>query len=256
MENKYLFACQLIREAGNFIKHRLSDDLEIEEKSGFGDLVTNLDRETQQFLIERIKGRYPADAILAEENNLYHDLSDGAVWVIDPIDGTTNFIVQQDDFCILLAYAENGVGQFGLIYQVMADKLYHGGGQFEVCCNDQVLAPYQDKPLSQSLFACNSQMYRDNTANLGHVLGQSLGVRMYGGAGISMSYVLSGRLSGYFSNIQVWDYLPAKIMGERLGYLLLTLDGQAPDFKTRQEVMFIPALKKDEILSSLSADGD
>ncbi|TWS95673.1 inositol monophosphatase family protein [Streptococcus sp. sy018] len=252
MENKYSFACQLIRQAGQLLRQRLSEELIVEEKSGFADLVTNLDLAIQDFLVEQIKTHYPTDAILAEEKNLYHDLMTGTVWILDPIDGTTNFIVQKDDFCILLAHYHKGQAQFGLIYQVMADKLYHGGGEFEVYCNEDKLLPYQDKPLTRSLFACNSQMYRDNVAHLTDFLNQTLGVRMYGGAGISLSYVLSGRLSGYISNIQVWDYLPAKIMGEKLGYCLLTLSGQEPDFKTRQEVMFIPKVKQEEILAYLS----
>lgn len=251
MENKYDFACQLIRQAGSYLRERLSEDLQIEEKSGFGDLVTHLDVAVQDFLVDRIKTNYPEDAILAEEKNLYHDLTSGSVWVIDPIDGTTNFIVQKDDFCILLAHVQDGQGQFGLIYQVMADKLYHGGGQFEVYCDNQPLLPYQDTALSQSLFACNSQMYRDNTAGLTDLLNQSLGVRMYGGAGLSLSYVLSGRLAGYFSNIQVWDYLPAKIMGEKLGYCLVTLSGQEPDLKSRQAVMFIPVSKRADFVHQL-----
>lgn len=254
MENKYHFACHLIRQAGQLLRERLSEDLLIEEKSGFGDLVTHLDLAVQDFLVERIQTKYPDDAILAEENNLYHDLTSGSVWVIDPIDGTTNFIVQKEDFCILLAHMRDGQGQFGLIYQVMADKLYHGGGQFEVYCNETKLLAYQDKPLSRSLFACNSHMYRDNEVGLTDLLNQSLGVRMYGGAGISLSYVLSGRLSGYFSKIQVWDYLPAQIMGQKLGYCLLTLTGDQPDRKTRQAVMFIPEVKKAEIMGYLLED--
>ncbi|MGT2926179.1 inositol monophosphatase family protein [Streptococcus cuniculipharyngis] len=251
MENKYHFACQLIREAGQFIKGRMTSDLDIEEKSGFGDLVTNMDRETQDFLIAGIKARYPDDAILAEENGVTHDIKDGRVWVLDPIDGTVNFIVLQDDFCIMMAYLEDGVGQFGLIYQVMADKLYSGGGQFAVVCNKEPLPVYQERQLAQSLFACNSRMYAQNTGGVRQLLDQCLGIRMYGGAGISMSKVLSGQLLGYFSRIQVWDYMAAKIMGEGLGYCLLTLDGQEPDFKTRQQVMFIPKAKLTEVLSYL-----
>lgn len=252
MDNKYQFACQLIREAGQFIRDRLSQDLEIEEKSGFGDLVTNMDKDTQDFLISRIKALYPTDAILAEENGVQHDIKDGQVWVLDPIDGTVNFIVQQDDFSIMMAYLEGGVGQFGLIYQVMADRLYSGGGQFPVLCNDQPLPAYQERSTQQALCACNSQMYAHNTSGVRDLLNTCLGVRMYGGAGVSMAKVLSGQLLAYFSNIQVWDYMAAVIMGESLGYCLLTLDGQEPDYQTRQQVMFIPQSKRAEFASYLN----
>ena len=69
----------------------------------------------------RIKSAFPSDNIFAEENGLVHNIKDGNVWVLDPIDGTVNFIVQQDNFCVMIAYYEEGQGKFGLIYNVMAD---------------------------------------------------------------------------------------------------------------------------------------
>lgn len=140
MESKFEFAKQLIREAGQLILKHLSDELVVEEKGRFDDLVTSLDKEVQDFLVTEIHKHYPADAILAEENNLRHSVTDGKVWVLDPIDGTVNFIVQRDYFAILIAYYEDGLGQFGLIYDVINDRLFHGGGIFDVYMNDELLS--------------------------------------------------------------------------------------------------------------------
>src|SRR5574341_584831 len=115
----------------------MTDTLESSEKTHFDDLVTNLDREVQDMLITKIQELFPHDHILAEENNIRHDINDGNVWVLDPIDGTVNFIVQKDNFAVMLAYYEEGVGQFGIIYDVMADILYSGGGHFDVYANDK-----------------------------------------------------------------------------------------------------------------------
>ena len=115
MENKFQFAKNIIREAGDFIKSNMVKDLEIEEKTRFDDLVTNLDKATQELLIAKIKQAYPADHILAEENGVHHSITDGNVWVLDPIDGTVNFVAQGTHFAVMIAYYENGVGQFGLI---------------------------------------------------------------------------------------------------------------------------------------------
>ena len=71
---------------------------------------------------------------------------------------------------------------------------------------------------------------------------------MYGGAGISMTCVLSGKAIAYFSYIQPWDYAAAMILGDSLGYCVLTLDGEKPNFVQRQRVMFIPLVLKDRIL--------
>ena len=115
MENKLIFAKEIIKEAGAFIKESLSKTITVEEKTAFDDLVTNIDKQTQDLLVARIKSAFPSDNIFAEENGLVHNIKDGNVWVLDPIDGTVNFIVQQDNFCVMIAYYEEGQGKFGLI---------------------------------------------------------------------------------------------------------------------------------------------
>ncbi|PNY19013.1 inositol monophosphatase family protein [Streptococcus parauberis] len=240
MINKFDFAKSLIYDAADFIKEKMSGQLDIQVKSNHDDLVTNVDQETQDFLISQIKKHYPQDNILAEENDVRHPINDGSVWVIDPIDGTVNFIVQGENFAIMLAYFEDGVGQFAFIYDVMKDQLLAGGGQFDVLFNDKKVLPYEPKGLSESLVICNSGMYLENYCGLMDLIRQSLGVRIYGGAGISIIKVLRQQVFGYFSYIQPWDYAAAYIFGERLGYVLLTIEGEKPDFQTRQKVMFVP----------------
>lgn len=253
MESKFAFAKAMIKEAAAYIRDSLSNPMVIEQKTAHDDLVTNIDKQTQDLLVERINQAYPEDHIFAEENGLVHDLKDGNVWVLDPIDGTVNFIVQQDNFCIMIAYYEDGIGKFGLIYDVMADQLFHGGGQFDVYCNDQPLPVYQDKPIERSLIASNAAMYAKDYCGLTRLVDKSLGVRVYGGAGLSMSKVLKGQIMAYFSVIYPWDYAAASIMGQRLGYELLTMTGEALDYSSRQAVMLVPKAKLTEI-KTLMAD--
>ena len=222
MENKLIFAKEIIKEAGAFIKESLSKTITVEEKTAFDDLVTNIDKQTQDLLVARIKSAFPSDNIFAEENGLVHNIKDGNVWVLDPIDGTVNFIVQQDNFCVMIAYYEEGQGKFGLIYNVMADQLFYGGGQFDVYCNDKLLKP--------------------------------LGVRVYGGAGLSMSKVLSGQILAYFSVIYPWDYAAASIMGEKLGYHLETITGEPLDYSSRQAVMLVPKDRLEEIKDIMGSE--
>lgn len=240
LENKFTFAKEIILEAASYIKERMSNQLAIEIKSSHDDLVTDVDQDTQDFIINLIKSRYPEDHILAEENNVRHPIDDGNVWVLDPIDGTVNFIVQRDNFAIMLAYFEKGQGKFGIIYDVTNDRLLSGGGDFEVTLNNQKLESYQEMPLNRSLVGCNSGMYRNNDYGLADFIGHTLGLRIYGGAGISMLMVMTQQLFAYFSYIQPWDYAAALIIGKSLGYTLLTMEGEEPDFKTRQKIMFVP----------------
>ncbi|MGT2833587.1 inositol monophosphatase family protein [Streptococcus halotolerans] len=240
MESKFLFAKSLIKEAGLFIKDAMHQDFDIEVKADETDLVTSLDKQCQELMIKAILKAYPDDHFLAEEDDVTHPISDGKVWVLDPIDGTVNFIAQQDHFAIMIAYYENGVGQFGLILDVMKDVLYSGGGQFDVYANDVKLETYHHRSFKRSLVGVNAQMYLENTNGLREFTKTALGIRVYGGAGISMAQVMSGKLLAYFSHIAPWDYAAASIMGEKLGYCLLTVTGQKADFKNRQKVMFVP----------------
>ena len=240
-------------KGGDFIKDSLSKTITVEEKTAFDDLVTNIDKQTQDLLVARIQSAFPTDHIFAEENGLVHDIKDGNVWVLDPIDGTVNFIVQQENFCVMIAYYEEGQGKFGLIYNVMADELFYGGGQFDVYCNDKLLPVYQDRPLNRCLVASNAAMFAKNFHGLQSFINKTLGVRVYGGAGLSMSKVLSGQILAYFSVIYPWDYAAASIMGEKLGYQLETINGEALDYSSRQAVMLVPKAKLNDIKTIMSS---
>ena len=254
MENKLVFAKEIIKEAGAFIKKSLSKTITVEEKSAFDDLVTNIDKQTQDLLVARIKSAFPTDNILAEENNMVHNIKDGNVWVLDPIDGTVNFIVQQDNFCVMIAYYEKGQGKFGLIYNVMADQLFYGGGQFDVYCNEKLLSPYKRRPLDRCLVGSNAAMYAKNYHGIKGFIDKTLGVRVYGGAGLSMSKVLSGQILAYFSVIYPWDYAAASIMGKKLGYQLETITGELLDYSSRQAVMLVPKDRLEEIRDILNSE--
>ena len=78
-------------------------------------------------------------------------------------------------FAVMIAYYENGVGQFGLIYDVMNDTLYSGGGQFDVYMNDQKLPPFQDRPLNRFLVGCNANMFANNYHGLRDMIEQNFG---------------------------------------------------------------------------------
>ncbi|MBP2623096.1 inositol monophosphatase family protein [Streptococcus oricebi] len=246
MENRFAFARDLVYQAGAYLLDHQDHCFKVETKSGPTDLVTQLDQEVQDFLVERILARYPQDGILAEEKGLRHQIDQGPVWIIDPIDGTTNFVTQRRDYAIMLAYFEDGVGQFGIIYDVSRGEIYHGGGRFDVYCNEKKLPPFQNKPLSDFLLAANAGMLESNHWGVADLAKETLGVRVYGSAGISFSKVLSGQLLTYLSYIWPWDYAAAAVMGEKLGYCLLTFDGERPDFQTRQGVIMLPKEKISE----------
>ena len=238
IKDKFQLAKRLIRQAGVYIRKNMDKDLIIEEKTCATDLVTDLDKSVQNLVVDEIKRAYPSDSFLAEEEDLKCRISDPRVWVLDPIDGTANFVAQRDNFTILLSYYESGVGKFGLILDVMADNLYYGDGH-KVFKNDQEIKT-RILEKSRSFIGVNSYMYRTNEFGLADLAEEFLGVRMYGGAGIDYVNLIEGKLYGYFSNLCPWDYSAGTIILSAFGYETRPLDGSELNYCKRQKVMTVP----------------
>ena len=249
LNTKLEFAKNVVKQAGAFIRQHLSDDLEISEKTHFDDLVTNLDREVQEQILTQIQSTFPGDSVLAEENDVRHDISDGDVWVLDPIDGTTNFIVQRDNFAVMLAYYEDGVGKIGVILDVMNDNLYWGDGTSAYKNETQIHLTV--KPLRQSLIGVNTYMYRTNAGGLLDLSHESLGVRAIGSAGIEYVNILDGKIWGYFSNLSPWDYAAGAVLIAPFGYVTQQIDGSPLAFEGRQMMMSVPSDQLDKIKAYL-----
>lgn len=249
LNTKLEFAKKVVRQAGGFIRQHLSDDLEISEKTHFDDLVTNLDREVQEQILTQILSTFPKDHVLAEENDVRHDIKDGNVWVLDPIDGTTNFIVQRGNFAVMLAYYESGIGKIGVILDVMNDNLYWGDGISAYKNEAQIHLTV--KPLRQSLIGVNTYMYRTNAGGLLDLSHESLGVRAIGSAGIEYVNILEGKIWGYFSNLSPWDYAAGAVLIAPFGYITQQIDGRPLAFEGRQMMMSVPSNQLDKIKAYL-----
>jgi len=241
-----------VREAGAFLRSHLDETPNVATKSRYDDLVTNFDGQVQEELVSNILAHFPGDKILAEENGKSEadfDLTTENFWVIDPIDGTTNFIVQKADFAVMLAYYQAGEPQFGMILDVLADRLFW---------NDAEQAYGDDTPLSvlkpeleTSLLALNSYMYKSNANHLQELAAKSLGVRNFGSAGISYVKILEGRILGYVSNLYPWDYAPGTILLSKIGFGTWTITGEKPALQGRQKVFSGPLHLKEEVLAIL-----
>ena len=126
------FTEKLVYETGALIRNMMASSLEIDTKSSANDFVTNVDKAAEQFLVEGILDAYPNQDFLTEEKTIERQESDD-LWIIDPIDGTLNFIYQRRNFAISIAYYHQKKPVFGIIYDVMRDEMVigiHGEGVF------------------------------------------------------------------------------------------------------------------------------
>lgn len=226
------YAKSLIKEAANNIKSSFSSTLIIESKSEANDLVTNIDKETEQYFINHIKRDLPDHRIFGEEGfgDEIHDLN-GYVWMLDPIDGTMNFIHQKKNFAISLGIYKDGVGILGYIYNVMEDDLLSatlGEGAFS---NDIRIPSVESASVEQSIVGVNASWVIPNKhiqhEGMVKLLQAVRGSRSYGSAAIEISYVVTGRLDAYMSmRLSPWDIAGGMVIAKEVGAVVTTLTNE------------------------------
>ncbi|MBV7390282.1 inositol monophosphatase family protein [Enterococcus alishanensis] len=234
MENEII---QWIYQAAEKIKAALNDELVIDEKNGRTDLVTNVDKETQDFLVDKIRTYDPDAHILGEENGQDQtDISNGRVFVIDPIDGTMNFVLQKENFCIMIAVFEEGIGQLGFIYDVMRDDLFWGGPKLgKVFHNRKELPKPANTKLADGLIGMGvSLVTGENKFHTKEIGREAMGVRILGCAGLDFIAILKGTQNGYISRLSPWDYAAGIVMMQQFDMAFSGFQDQPLSFNGRE----------------------
>lgn len=216
---------QLILECGKRAKESLQNPMTVDTKTGYKDLVTNVDKANDKRLDQRLHEIDPGCRVLSEEGfgDQPTDLS-GKVWIVDPIDGTMNFVLQHRNFAIMAARYVDGKPDRAYILNVMNDELCHGIVGHGVFLNDTQLSTPKDRSLQEGLMAVNVYMIT-HFPPLAKVAMTARGVRMYGSAGLEMMGVLTGRLSGYISHLRPWDLAAGRVLATELGLSVQSIDG-------------------------------
>ena len=238
----YSHAQQWVKEAGERIRSSFDQTLDIQTKSNPNDLVTNMDKETEQFFISKIKQAYPGHKIMGEEGfGDQLDSLEGVVWLIDPIDGTMNFIHQQRNFAISLGIYEDGVGKIGLVYDVVHDELYHASRGMGAYLNDEPIPLLGETTVKESIIALNATWVMKNHRIDHHLLiplaRDARGTRSYGSAALELIFVATGRVDAYLSlRLSPWDFAGGAVIIEELGGIVTNLRGEKLDFLSKDSV--------------------
>lgn len=198
----------------------------IEKKSSFSDLVTAADKASEKAIIEIIKGAFPDHAILAEESGFEAGKAAEFSWIIDPLDGTTNYTHLYPVFAISIGFTVHGKPSVGLIYNPISNELYtavEGKGAY---LNDQRIRVSNAQTLDESLLATGFAYDRQKTpetnyrefAKLTHL---TQGVRRGGSAALDLAFVAAGRLDGYWERgLQPWDVAAGALLVQEAGGLV------------------------------------
>ncbi|WP_282708913.1 inositol monophosphatase family protein [Ligilactobacillus sp. Marseille-Q7487] len=230
------------------IKASLQSDITVQTKTSRTDLVTNVDCLVEQYYTKQILKTFPQSQILGEESKHAEICwQKGLLWIIDPIDGTMNFVKQQANFTTMLAIYEDGQPKLAYILDVMQDKLYWGGPKCGVYCNDERLKAPADLHLKDGLVGISCPMLLNNYCNLQEVARNAAGTRIYGSAGIEYIHVLTGKCIAYVSHLRPWDYAPGQILAQSIGLVVKTIDGKAVNMLSSTDVLVATKNAQQEI---------
>lgn len=214
-------AIETIRRAGGLLKENLGRARSIEFKGAI-DLVTEADRASEDLIMGEIRKAFPGHGILTEESP--EVVKDSPFkWIIDPLDGTTNYSHGFPFFCVSIAFEEEGAIVFGAVYDPMLDELYTAEKGRGASLNGEKIKVSSTGSLDRSLLATgfpyDLRVADDN--NLDHFSAFSLraqAIRRAGSAALDLCYTASGRFDGYWEmKLRPWDVAAGALIVEEAG---------------------------------------
>lgn len=218
---------QWLKKIKNDILHDLST-LQVKTKRHERDLVTQKDKEVENFLRTQITNAYPQAQIIGEESARDNVIFDDALtWIIDPIDGTANFVKQKDEYCVMIACFMNKQPLLSYIYHMSEDKLLYAMRGYGVYLNEQKLSPPQNIPLNDAMVSADIRSLA-GTRLFDHLLAHSFDIRYIGCSGLDAMKVFTGCFGAFFAPKVggPWDYAPYFLIAEELGLHLCAWDKQ------------------------------
>lgn len=223
-------AISAARAAGDHIVRQLdrAGHLDVETK-GVNDFVTEVDRRAEQIIIDAIKRLHPDHAFIAEESGEHGD-SDH-VWIIDPLDGTTNFLHGVPQFAVSIACRVKGRLEHGVIYDPMRQELFVTSRGRGAMMNDRRIRVSQQRKLEGSLLGtgfpyCKTDRLDEYMEILRDMIKNTAGIRRPGSAALDLAWVAAGRIDGFWEfGLKPWDIAAGVLLVQEAGGLVSDLKG-------------------------------
>lgn len=227
-------AADLARSAGAIaVSMRAEIGNESETKSSSVDLVTAADKAAEAHIITGILAARPDDGILGEEGGA-RQTTTGVRWIIDPIDGTTNFVYNIPAFAVSIAAEVDGVVVAGAVYQPATDTMYEAAKGHGSRRDGETLNVNQPTNLETSLvatgFGYQSERRRGQAEVLVAVLSQVRDIRRFGSAALDLCFVAEGQVDAYYERgLNDWDMAAGLLIASEAGATVGNLSGAGPD---------------------------
>ena len=198
----------LIRDFGEIEKLQVS-------KKGPADFVTNADLKTEKIIIEELKKAKPNYSIISEESGIENNKDKDNTWIIDPIDGTVNFLHGVPHFAISIALKSNNEIVSGLIFDPIKNEMFYAEKNNGAFFNNQRVRVSKKNQIDDCLFVTGGKLKDE----------PSLPYRKSGCAALDMAYVASGRYDGYFQqNLNLWDIAAGIVLVKEAGGIVNKID--------------------------------
>lgn len=229
------FAIHLAKTGGEVLKKYWGKLSSIEEKTYQGELVTVADTESERAILTEIQKRFPHHSILGEESGATGNQEAEFLWVIDPLDGTTNYSHQYPFFSVSVGLVHRQQPIVGVVFHPIYNELFAGFKGGGAALNGQPIKVTSTNRLSHSLvatgFPYNRRVTPDNNyAEFCHITSLTQGVRRQGSAALDLANVASGRLEGFWElGLKPWDTAAGIVLVEEAGGKITDYEGNPYD---------------------------
>jgi myo-inositol-1(or 4)-monophosphatase len=250
-------AIELARAAGDILKYYSAREKQVEYK-GRANLVTIADKKSEELIIAGIRDHYPEHSILAEESGKSEQAGAAVRWIIDPLDGTTNFAHGYPFYCVSIGVEEQGEITCGVVYDPVRDEMFSASRGHGAFCNGERLQVSDVDQLSHALLVTGFPYnFRDR---LTEVIGQfeaflveAQAVRRGGSAAMDLCYLAAGRFDGFWElELQPWDTAAGGIIATEAGAQITDFSGR-PFSVYMKEILASNTRLHGEMLRALSA---
>lgn len=239
-------AVRAARVAGNIIARGFEnlDDLNTQAK-GDNDFVTRIDKEAEQAIIEKIKQSYPTHSFVGEEGGIVEG-DDEFKWIIDPLDGTTNFIKGIPHFAVSIALMHKGKLDQAVVFDPIRGELFTASKGSGAQLNGFRIRAGNAKDLSNTILATalpfkNKENTAEYLSSFAEIFAKCGDVRRCGSAALDMAYVAAGRYDGYWEKgVKPWDIAAGELLVRESGGLVTSFSGGHDPMQTGEMVAGSP----------------
>ncbi len=217
--------------AGQILADYFHNGVTMRTKSASVDLVSDADVNAERAVASVIRAQFPEHSILGEEENS-DDLNVEHLWIVDPLDGTTNFAHGIPHFAVSVAYYHNGLAQSGVIFNPMNGDWYVAERGHGATFNDKPIRANKQSNLNEALIGTGfyydrGEMMEATLAALGRLFKKQIhGIRRCGTASLDLAMVASGQFGAYFEyQLSPWDFAAGRLLIEEAGGKITTCGG-------------------------------